>query len=84
MRTPGLRPGVGGAVNVDGVPHFPEPLAPEEVPAAIAAAESLPQPWWAFWRRPTRIPYRPQVVEVWQHVAYEYHVLGRRRPRPEG
>lgn len=72
-----------GAYNVDGVPHFPEPVSIDRVPQVIAAAESLPVPWWAFWRSPQRRPYKPQVVEVWQHVAYEYHVLGKRRKQDD-
>ncbi|KAL8433268.1 hypothetical protein ACSSS7_004053 [Eimeria intestinalis] len=59
------------------VPHFPEPVAPRAVPAAIVAAESEPVPWWAFWRQPIRTPFKPRITEIWQHYprffAYKMH-----------
>lgn len=69
-------------MNVGGVPHFPNPVDPQQVPAVITAAETTPVPWWAFWRQPVRVPFNPRITEIWQHVAYDQHVLGKKPERP--
>lgn len=70
-------PRTTGAIIVGGIPHFPEPVDLQQVPAIITAAESTPVPWWAFWRRPIHLPFNPRITEIWQHAAYDQHVLGK-------
>ncbi|KAL8452740.1 hypothetical protein Emed_001304 [Eimeria media] len=74
---------MAGSTPVEKVPQFPEPVAPRAIPAAIVAAESTPVPWWAFWRQPIHTPYKPRITEIWQHVAYDQHVLGKKPHAPE-
>ncbi|KAL8447021.1 hypothetical protein Emag_004493 [Eimeria magna] len=74
---------MAGSTPVEKVPHFPEPVAPCAVPAAIVAAESTPVPWWAFWRQPIHTPFKPRITEIWQHVAFDQHVLGK-KPHADG